>query len=133
MCVNFFQVGCSEQSNKTHNRIFPYHAKKNISILWNWTKLWKLDFPTFFSNISKIFPYYGRGPIFQCTAEHVMSIDGVLFDQYVSTITTIYFHVSYVFHLMIYSPDPTLIKTANKHCPHPCWVSHSSQDTSTTQ
>ena len=30
-----------------------------ISILWNSTKLWKLPFPTFFDNISKILPYHG--------------------------------------------------------------------------
>ena len=36
---------------------------ENISILWNWTKLWKLDFPTFFCNIHKILLYSGKGPI----------------------------------------------------------------------
>ena len=40
------------------------HTMENISIVWNWTKLWKLDFPTLFYDISKIFPYYGKGPIF---------------------------------------------------------------------
>ena len=46
--------------------IFPCH----IAILWNWTKLCKLDilflfffFSNIVSNISKILPYYGRGPI----------------------------------------------------------------------
>ena len=34
---------------------------QDISILWNWTKLWKLDFSTFFYKIAKIFPYYGIG------------------------------------------------------------------------
>ena len=41
-----------------------FHTTEYISIQWNWTKLWKLDFPTFFYNISKIFPYNGRGLIF---------------------------------------------------------------------
>ena len=31
-----------------------FHTTENISILWNWTKLWKLDFATFFYNISKL-------------------------------------------------------------------------------
>ena len=46
--------------------IFPeyFHITVNISILWNWTKLLKLDFPTFFYNICKIFPCCGRGPTF---------------------------------------------------------------------
>ena len=39
-----------------------FHTTENISILWNGIKLWKLDFPTFFYNIFKILPYYGRGP-----------------------------------------------------------------------
>ena len=34
--------------------LFPEYFL-NISILWNWTKLWKSDFPTFFYNISKKF------------------------------------------------------------------------------
>ena len=29
-----------------------FYSTDNISMLWNWTKLWKLDFPTFFYNIS---------------------------------------------------------------------------------
>ena len=47
-------------------RVFPeyFHTTENISILWNWAKLWKMDFPTFFYNISKIFSYYGRSPVF---------------------------------------------------------------------
>ena len=40
------------------------HSTENVSILWNWTKLWKSDFFTFFCNISKVFPYSGRGSIF---------------------------------------------------------------------
>ena len=28
---------------------FQYHGK-NIPILWNWAKLWKLDFPSFSDN-----------------------------------------------------------------------------------
>ena len=42
----------------------------NISMLWNWTKVWKLDFPTFFYNIFKTFPYSGRGPIFSKWARY---------------------------------------------------------------
>ena len=44
-----------------------FHITGSITILnclWNCTKVWKLDFPTFLYNISKIFPNYGRGPIF---------------------------------------------------------------------
>lgn len=42
-----------------------FHITANISTHINLTKLWKLDFPAFFSNISKIFPYYGRDPKFR--------------------------------------------------------------------
>ena len=41
-----------------------FQTPENIFMLWNWTKLWKLDFASFFYNIPKIFSYYGRGPIF---------------------------------------------------------------------
>ena len=49
---------------------------KNLTIMhrievlfpWNWTKLWKLVFPTFFHCISKIFPYYGTSPVFAVVA-----------------------------------------------------------------
>ena len=56
------------------SRIFPYHRQhvhtmECVSILCNWTKLWKLDFPTFFYNIFKIFPYCGRGLFFQCICQ----------------------------------------------------------------
>ena len=51
-----------------------FHTTENISIPWNWTKLWKLDFPTFFYNISKIFPYCGRGLFFSSASEREMGI-----------------------------------------------------------
>ena len=39
-------------------RVFLEYFHSNTSILWNWTKLCKLDFTTFFYNISqKIFAY----------------------------------------------------------------------------
>ena len=44
--------------------IFPEY------FLWNWTKLWKLDFPTFFYNISKILPLNGRRLIFPVHFSH---------------------------------------------------------------
>ena len=44
--------------------IFPIPRKTFPYWKWNWTKLWKLHFPTFSYNISKIFPYYGRGTVF---------------------------------------------------------------------
>ena len=37
-----------------------FHTTGNISIPWNWTKLWKWNFPIFFYNLFKIFPCYGR-------------------------------------------------------------------------
>ena len=47
------------------SRVFQcFHITDNISILWIWTKLWKLDFSNFLYNISNLFPYYVWGPIF---------------------------------------------------------------------
>ena len=44
-----------------------FHTTENISIVRNWTKLWKLDFPTFSYYISKIFPYTMKeAQCFQC-------------------------------------------------------------------
>ena len=44
-----------------------FHATENISIQWNWTKLWKLDFPTFFYNTSKnISILWKRFNFYQC-------------------------------------------------------------------
>ena len=37
-----------------------FHTTENLSTLWNWTKLWKLDCPTFFFNISKYFHMIGE-------------------------------------------------------------------------
>ena len=55
-----------EKLDQSMEVLFPeyFHSTDNISILWNWTKLWKLNFPTFFYNIFKIVPYIGRGPVF---------------------------------------------------------------------
>ena len=60
------------------SRVFPayFHTTDNISILWNWTKLWKLDFPTFFYNIYKLFPYYGQVQFFQ----HFLNISCIQLD-----------------------------------------------------
>ena len=41
--------------NRTRVFLEYFHTTENISVLWNWTKLWKLDFSNFFYNISKIF------------------------------------------------------------------------------
>ena len=51
------------------SRIFLeyFHTTENISILWNWTKLWKLDIPTFFYNIPKnISILWKRSNFYQC-------------------------------------------------------------------
>ena len=67
--IQFMLISSRHICIRSISRIFPYHGKyfhttDNISILWHWTKLWKLDFPTFFYNISKVFPHYGRGSLF---------------------------------------------------------------------
>ena len=66
-CGIFSDLHCSHRHSEPLpqygsfiSRISPeyLHTTENIFILWNWTKLWKLDSPTFFHNISKILPYY---------------------------------------------------------------------------
>ena len=53
--------------------LFPeyFTTTENMCMVWNWTKLWKLDFPTFFYNVSKKFPYYGRGSILLVRILHI--------------------------------------------------------------
>ena len=53
-----------------------FHTPADISVPWNWTKLWKLDFPSFFYNISKIFPDYERCPFF--SSDHSLIV-GIFF------------------------------------------------------
>ena len=51
------KTGPLPQYGSSISRIFPeyFHTTDNISILRNWTKLWKLDFQTFFYHIRKYF------------------------------------------------------------------------------
>ena len=57
-----WRTGPLPQYGSFISRIFPDHR----AILWNFTKLWKLDFPTFFYNILKYFPTMEEVRLFQC-------------------------------------------------------------------
>ena len=86
-CGIFSGIHCSHRHSEPLpqygsfiSRISPeyLHTTESIFILWNWTKLWKLDSPTFFYNIYKIFPYYGIGQnyghwIFQPFLQYLLS------------------------------------------------------------
>ena len=65
------KTGPLPQYRSSISKVFPeyFHTTENISTLWNWTKLWKLDFPTIFYNMSPICPCYGR-------VQYVHSMEG---------------------------------------------------------
>ena len=46
-----------------------FHTAENTSILWHWTNLWKLDFPTFFSTIQEV----------QISSDEGLTIRGISF------------------------------------------------------
>ena len=58
--VEGFRIKKAPLEKKTGSIAFP--------LTRNWTKLWKLDFPTFFYNISQISPCYGEVLFF--SAQH---------------------------------------------------------------
>ena len=61
-----------------YSRVFLelyFHTTENISILWNWTKLWKLDFPTFFYNISILWKRSNFSDACVCVHHLVQGLD----------------------------------------------------------
>ena len=88
--LDFFHCRYGSYISQNISRVFLeyFHTTENISMLWDWTKLWKLDFPAFFCHIYRIFTYYIRGPIFPVPATPSLVMIVELFQTYSGSIIT---------------------------------------------